>query len=531
VLTAGVLLPGNTDSRALNGHEILVAETASEMLGRNEFLIPRLGDKPRLEKPPLNYWLAAAAHRLMGEPGTSHVNAIEARLPSLISGLLLIVVTYGLGLQLTRDPRGGLIAAALIASSWSFHTFSRSARPEMTYALLCALMAFGLVWAVRRAEDGRSTIAAAVLAWGAFGLALMAKGPQFPLFVFLGVVLALLMRKPRLALLKTLHPWMALVAMGLPLAYYGYLALQFDNALSLWLGEMEQGDHVPIWYRPLRLYYPLILVASLAPWLIVFGKTTVDVWKRRGPTVLLFASCVLVGLLLVSFSGKLRPHYILPLVPLCAALMAWTLLGALDSVRAVNAWPRRFKLLAWSQLALAGVMSVAVFVAQAYSMSASGPGILQSDALAWLVMAGASYALAIVMVKRNLASAFAALVGALLLVSGAYPWTGGWQSEFGYTAREFILDVEAQLPENRVLYLDSGKHRLHYDYYYSKGDLVVRSLESWQRSKKPGPAPYFITTPQRIKSLDLEGKILVKQKSLESDDDETRVLFQPAPRT
>jgi 4-amino-4-deoxy-L-arabinose transferase-like glycosyltransferase len=531
VLTASVLLPGNSDLRALDWHEILVAETASEMLQRNEFLVPHIADEPRLKKPPLNYWLALAAHRLLGEPGTSHVSEFEARLPSLISGLLLLVVTYGLGLQLTRDPRGGLMAAAFIASSLSFHTFSRSARPEMLYTLLCALMAFGLIWAVRRAADGRSTVAAAILAWAAFGLALMTKGPQFPLLILLGVVLALLMLRPGLPLLKTLHPWMALPAMVLPLAYYGYIALQFDAALALWGSEMVQGDDVPLWYRPLRFYYPLILVASLAPWMIAVGKSAVDVWKNREPAALVLASCVLVALVLVSFSGKLRGHYVLPLLPLCTALMAWSILRTFDSVSGINARQRRFKLLVWSQFALAGVITAGAIVVQVFAMPGSDPGIFISYALPMLLMAGASYVVAIVMVKRNLAAAFAALVGAVLLASGAYPWIGGWQSGFAQSTREFIQEVEASLPADGVLHLDQGKHMLHFDYYYGKGDLAVFSLERWQKSAGPDPAPYFITNLARIKDSGIDGKIIFKQQSDEADTGDTRVLFQPTPHT
>jgi len=529
LLTASVLLPGNSGLRALDWHEILVAQTASEMLQRNEFLVPRIADEPRLKKPPLNYWLALAAHRVMGDPGTSHVSEFEARLPSLISGLLLIVVTYGLGLQLSRDPRGGLIAAALTASSLSLHTFSRSARPEMLYALLCALMAFGLVWAVRRAMDGRSTVAAAALAWAAFGLALMTKGPQFPLLILLGVVLALWLQKPRLPLLKTLHPWMALAAMILPLAYYGYIAFQFDDALSLWRSEMIQGDDVPFWYRPLRFYYPLMLVASLAPWLIFVGKMSVDVWKRREPIALILTSCVLVALVLVSFSGKLREHYTLPLVPLCTALMGWSILRVFDSVSGKTAQSRRFNLLVWAQFALAGAITVTVIVKQASSIPESDQGIVTSYALAWLGMAVASYALAIAMLRRNLSTAFAALVATVLLASGAYPWIGGWQSGFAQSAREFIQDMEANLPEERVLYLDQGKHMLHFYYYYGKGNLEVLSLDNWQPSKDSDPVPYFITSLARIKDSGIEGKIIFQQQSNEADADDTRVVFQPSP--
>ena len=37
--------------------EVFYAETAKEMLNRNEFLTPRIFGKPQFEKPPLYYWL------------------------------------------------------------------------------------------------------------------------------------------------------------------------------------------------------------------------------------------------------------------------------------------------------------------------------------------------------------------------------------------------------------------------------------------------------------------------------------------
>ncbi len=309
VITALALAPGNSDSRRLKRHEILVAQTATEMLERGDFLVPYVLGEPRLKKPPLSYWMAIAAHRILGQVDISKVSELEVRLPSLISGLLVVLASYGLGLFVTRDPRGGLIAAGLIATSGMFFLSSRNGRPEMLYTLLCTLILLGFVMAVRRAEEGRSTTGAAMLGWGAFGIALMAKGPQFPIFILLGVLITLLLRRPRLPISGVLHPWMALPAVALPLAYYAYLAFQVDNAVALWSAEMEQGGGVPLWVRPLRFYYPLVLVAGVAPWVIAFGVMLVDVWKRRDSMVLLLANCLLVSLLLVSFAGKLRPHF------------------------------------------------------------------------------------------------------------------------------------------------------------------------------------------------------------------------------
>lgn len=62
VFTLLSVSPGNSDSRRLKWHEILVAQTATEILQSGDFLVPRLMERPRLQKPPLNYWLSILAH-------------------------------------------------------------------------------------------------------------------------------------------------------------------------------------------------------------------------------------------------------------------------------------------------------------------------------------------------------------------------------------------------------------------------------------------------------------------------------------
>ena len=137
LLTAYALTPGNTDRR-LRYHEILVAQTATEMIERNDLVVPHIMGEVRLKKPPLSYWLSVAANRSLGNPESPKVSELEVRLAPLISGLLLVLVTFGIGLLVTRDPRGGLIAAAIVATSLAFSINSRSGRPEMLYALFCA---------------------------------------------------------------------------------------------------------------------------------------------------------------------------------------------------------------------------------------------------------------------------------------------------------------------------------------------------------------------------------------------------------
>lgn len=532
LLVAVLLAPGNSDTRRLNWHEILVAQTASEMLERNDFVVPRILGKERLKKPPLSYWLAAATHRLLGDPDSSRVSEFEARLPSLISGLLIIIVVYGLGRLLTRDPRGGLIAAALMASCVAFYLYSRSARPEMVYALFCALMTFGLVWAVRRAESGQSTVVAAALTWGSFALSLMAKGPQFPMFILLGVLLTVLIRRTGPPLMKTWHPWMALLAIAVPVSYYAFLAFRFDYAVALWQNEMMGANRGSLWLRPLHFYYPAILVVGLAPWIILFGYTVMDVWKRRDPMALLLANCVLVSIFLVSFAGQHRPHYVLPLLPLCAALMAWSILAIIDSDQRWVDRSRRFRLLVWAQFAVPGILIPVVIGQDLFKNYNAGAELEIYPVISWLVIATVTYAVAAKLLRRNLASGLSVLVGAVLLASGAYPWLQLDRSVYAESAYRFVSEVEAYLPEHSQLYFDSGKH-IHYFYnYFGKRDIDAFSLKQWKKSATAEATPYFITQRRSFRSLGIEGEVLVEQQLHRKDKsrDELWVLFQPATR-
>jgi 4-amino-4-deoxy-L-arabinose transferase-like glycosyltransferase len=173
LLAALSVAPNNGANRPLNAHEILVAQTATEMQERGDYLIPYYNGTIRLEKPPLPYWLSILVHRFIGDApqpsarGDSsalRVREIEARIPSLAAGILLLVATFQLGAAGFGDARVGLAAAAMLATTYFFFLFSRSARPEMLYASFCALQMLGIAGAIRRFErdeaPGRAALGA-----------------------------------------------------------------------------------------------------------------------------------------------------------------------------------------------------------------------------------------------------------------------------------------------------------------------------------------------------------------------------------
>jgi hypothetical protein len=62
-----------------------VAVPAREMLRIGDWLVPRFGGSPRLEKPPLAYWLVASLGWLRGE-----INEFIVRLPAALASLCLV---------------------------------------------------------------------------------------------------------------------------------------------------------------------------------------------------------------------------------------------------------------------------------------------------------------------------------------------------------------------------------------------------------------------------------------------------------
>src|SRR5258707_15702815 len=61
------------------------AQVAREMLERHDWITPVLGGQPWLEKPPLYYWQAMVAYRILG------VSDWAARLPSALDASFLVL--------------------------------------------------------------------------------------------------------------------------------------------------------------------------------------------------------------------------------------------------------------------------------------------------------------------------------------------------------------------------------------------------------------------------------------------------------
>jgi 4-amino-4-deoxy-L-arabinose transferase-like glycosyltransferase len=337
------------------------AEIPREMLARGDFVTPHLNGLLYFEKPPLYYWLNAAALSLPGRP------ELLCRIFGALFGLAGLGLAWKLGRSIGdrprdhagdypgdhpgdrrggRGPRVALISAIVLGSSPLWIALSRANIIDMTltFFLSATLTCFWLAQEKERGEPGERALWYGLFACSA--LATLTKGligfviPGAVIFFYL-----LLTRRWRL-LLRV--PWIGGTALFLAIALPWHVLAARRNPDFLWFyfvhehfqryATPEAQRLAPFWF------FAAILALGLLPWSGVlpaaarlFGKGPEKPWDRHG---LIFLACW-AGFVVLFFSAsqsKLVP-YILPAIPPLAVLIALALDAAEDDER-VRSWIR-----------------------------------------------------------------------------------------------------------------------------------------------------------------------------------------------
>ncbi len=144
-------------------------EIPREMLATGDLVTPHLDGVLYFEKPPLHYWLTAAAIRLLG------LSAFSARLWSAIFGLAGLALVFGLGAAM-GGRRAGAVAAAALGTSPLWVGLARLATLDMTvtFFLTATLACF---WLAHRAPPGGRERRRPALAGGGTGCSSRRRSP------------------------------------------------------------------------------------------------------------------------------------------------------------------------------------------------------------------------------------------------------------------------------------------------------------------------------------------------------------------
>jgi 4-amino-4-deoxy-L-arabinose transferase-like glycosyltransferase len=120
------------------------AGAAREMLQRDDWLVPSNNGVPRLQKPPLVYWLTRLSLQTFG------VNEFAARLPNALATVAWVFATYLIGERIGGRKRG-LLGATIFGSMLGLFLFSHRIMPEPFLGTFVSLAIWCFLSALRAA--------------------------------------------------------------------------------------------------------------------------------------------------------------------------------------------------------------------------------------------------------------------------------------------------------------------------------------------------------------------------------------------
>ena len=377
----------------VDSDEGLHATVAQQMVEKGDWIVPRLLDKPFLDKPILYFWAIAASLKIFG------MSEAAVRLPGLLFGMLGTLTTAAIAWRMLGRLTG-LIAGMFYASM--FLPVALVQLPTHDVALVSwvnlALLCF---WESDRGVSQRRTWAWTGAASVVLGLAILTKGLAGVALVGIAYGGYLIVSR-RLRCIHCLRAALALtVAAVIGSSWYlavdhanpGYLSYYFfDRHVLGFLTNSQPHGLEPWWY-----YVPILIFGGF-PWITylpVLVQDAVSRWQNRTPAVtdahgnrpLLLLACWFVGCtLFLTVAHSKFITYIWPVFPAMAILAAIVWARRIDGVLSdvANRWmsrivwftcligplglpatfaiaqivlPTRFSLLAWTLAIMAGLTS------------------------------------------------------------------------------------------------------------------------------------------------------------------------------
>ena len=307
-------------------YALIAEELRSMEHGASGLVLLHLHGEAYTQKPPLFYWLAAAAGAPLGR-----VTEFAARLPSALAGIATVAATIAIGTLLLGRGAGTLAGLLLVTTfDWSFR--ARTVQLDTLLALFetTAILAF---WRIETGTGVRQRN----LGWlhASLGLALLSKGPV-GLIVPLLAIAAYLAWERRLRELRGLLPaWGLALSIGPTLLWLASaVALAPDGffqeaVVENLFGRAVQGTA----HAQPFLYYIEKFFPDLLPWGLLLPVT---VWAARGALATdaapgdrrawrFLLAWIGTTVLFFSLASGKRLRYLLPMEPACALLFAATL--------------------------------------------------------------------------------------------------------------------------------------------------------------------------------------------------------------
>ncbi len=331
VLAGGLLLADLGGTALSDRDEGEYAASVAAMVKSGDYLVPTLNGRNYLEKPILVFWLTAAAFKLVG-PGE-----LAARLPSAVSGVLLLLAIAALVWRVSGRPGLGALAVACLGFSPLFVLVGRACLTDMLLSLFTTLsLVCFFLGSEKEAPRDRVWY---LLAWAALGLGFLTKGPVAPAVVLpTALIYAIWQRRLLLTLKRAQILWGLLIFVLINLPWYGLIWYQLGD--EFWQAffvsqNLRRFSETLLGHGGgLVFYLPVIFlgaypcaIAALPEWGRALFQNPRAQRENEALSRLHLLSGVTLALVLVVFSlaATKQINYILPALPFLAILAGCSL--------------------------------------------------------------------------------------------------------------------------------------------------------------------------------------------------------------
>ena len=330
-------LPGQFSIPPIDRDEARFAQATKQMIESGDYVDIRFQDVARYKKPVGIYWLQTGPVIAVDKLGKR--NALTTiglyRLPSLIGAIGAVLLTYWVALAFV-SRRAAVLAGLMMASAILLGVEARLAKTD-AMLLATILAAMGTMARIylgeHRIKPGLAGWTLPAVFWTALAAGILIKGPLILLFV--GLTIATLLIADRAwRWLLLLRPLQGIVWLAVLVAPWFVTILSRSG--DAFVAESVGQDLLPKIFGgqeshgfPPGLYFLLFWV-TFWPAATLAGMAAPAVWasRREKGARFLLAWLVPSWIVFELVMTKL-PHYVLPLYPAIAILIA----GILDSHR------------------------------------------------------------------------------------------------------------------------------------------------------------------------------------------------------
>ncbi len=303
--------PDNFTSR-----EVRTVICAREMIASGNYLIPTLSGEPRFRKPPLPYWLISLTTQL----NNGRITNTSSRIPSVISGMFVLLLTWWWALQLKADgnPKPALLSPLILGMIPLFFLDVRSSEAEI---LLCffILSASYFFWKASTTSEisGKYLLLAYLFIAGG----VLTKGP---LALIMPLLPYIMIRKKSFFKEWKWHAiglMLAAIPVGVwVLAVYAY----YPESIRIFIKELfvkrfgGDAKHAEPFY-----YYLILLLAQFIVFIPILFSAVQKTFKNK-PEYRFNLYFILLNLFWLSVMSSKQRHYVIPVLPhLSIVLGSW----------------------------------------------------------------------------------------------------------------------------------------------------------------------------------------------------------------